>query len=71
MKHVITIDGEYIELFRALKFARLVETGWQAKDAIRDGQVRVWDTVVQELRKKVRPWDHVFYGSDEIEIITK
>lgn len=71
MKYTIAIDGEFIELFRLLKLARLVETWWQAKEAIRNHQVRLWDDIVQELRKKIRPGDNVFYGDDEIEVTAK
>ena len=50
----IAITGEYIELFKLLKLARIVETGGQGKELIRDGLVLLNDSIATELRKKVK-----------------
>jgi len=68
MHQVIAIQGEYIELFRLLKLARLVETGGQAKELIRMESVQVGDTLAQELRKKIRPGDKVTCGEVTLEV---
>lgn len=68
MKHSIAIQGEYIELFRLLKLARLVETGGQAKELIRMESVTLEGSVVSELRKKIRPGNTVVMGDEIIEV---
>lgn len=68
MKHSIAIQGEYIELFRLLKLARLVETGGQAKELIRMESVTLEGSVVSELRKKIRPGSTVVMGEEIIEV---
>lgn len=59
MSTTIHIQGEYIELYRLLKLARIAETGGQGKDCIRDGRVTLNGAPVSELRKKIRPEDTV------------
>lgn len=71
MQHTIAIQGEYIELFRLLKLARLVETGGQAKELIRMESVRLGGVVVHELRKKIRPGDIVSSGEDTLVVTLK
>ncbi len=68
MKHSISIQGEYIELFRLLKLARIAETGGQAKELIRSETVTLWGNVVHELRKKIKPGDTVLCGEEIIEV---
>jgi len=68
MKHSIAIQGEYIELFRLLKLARLVETGGQAKELIRMESVTLDGSPVTELRKKIRPGNTVVFGEETIEV---
>lgn len=71
MQHTIAIQGEFIELFRLLKLARLVETGGQAKELIRMEAVRLGGAVVHELRKKIRPGDIVSCGEDTLVVTLK
>lgn len=64
----ITITGDFIELFQLLKLARLTETGGQAKECIRNGEVILNDAVATELRKKIRASDRVCYLENEITV---
>ncbi len=62
-------DGEdFIRLGQALKAARLVDEGADAKYAIRDGQVKVNGEVELQRGKKLHGGDVVSYRNDTIEI---
>ena len=58
-KMEINITGEYIELFKLLKWAGLVNDGAQAKMFIDDGEVLYNGKVELKKRKKVYPGDVV------------
>jgi ribosome-associated protein len=48
---------EYIELQQALKLARVVESGGQAKYMIQNGEVKVNGVVETRRRRKLYPGD--------------
>lgn len=53
----ITIKDEFIKLGQAMKLAGLVDSGLDAKTAIRDGQVKVNGIVETQRGKKIVPGD--------------
>ena len=60
----ITLHEDYIRLGQALKAARLVENGGEAKRVIQEGLVRVNGTVEVQRGKKLIAGDTVsFQGS--------
>lgn len=58
----IVITTEFIRLQDLLKFAGLVETGGEAKELIRDGQIQVNGEVCTQRGRKIRPGDDVLFG---------
>ena len=65
---VIKLRDEYIKLGQALKAARLVETGVDAKYAIEDGLVKVNGEVATQRGKKLHAGDVVSYDGETIKI---
>ncbi len=61
-KEQIKISTEFIKLDSLLKFAGVVGTGGEAKDAILAGDVTVNGEVCTMRGKKVRPGDVVELG---------
>lgn len=55
----IGISTDYIKLDSLLKFAGVVETGGEAKEAVQSGQVQVNGEVCTMRGKKLRPGDVV------------
>ncbi|MCT4605892.1 MAG: RNA-binding S4 domain-containing protein [Marinisporobacter sp.] len=55
----LKIDGEYIQLDKALKLAELAQTGGHAKMVIQDGLVTVNGVVEVRRGKKLRDGDVV------------
>ena len=53
----VTIDTEYIKLQDAMKLAKAVGSGGEAKVLIQDGQVSVNGEVCTMRGKKLRPGD--------------
>lgn len=53
----ITIKDEFIKLGQAMKLAGLVDSGLDAKTAIRDGKVKVNGIVETQRGKKIVPGD--------------
>ncbi len=64
----ITIATEWIKLQDLLKFARLVETGGEAKELIQAGQVQVGGEVCLQRGKKIRPGDDVLFNGDHYTV---
>lgn len=64
----ITISTEEIELAKLLKFAGIVESGGEAKHAIREGRVRVNGDVTCEVRKKLVSGDIVECNQEKIRV---
>ena len=66
----IQITTEFIKLDSLLKFAAVVGTGGEAKDAILSGDVTVNGEVCTMRGKKIRPGDRVELGG-EIALIVE
>ena len=66
----IQITTEFIKLDSLLKFAAVVGTGGEAKDAIQNGDVTVNGEVCTMRGKKIRPGDRVELGG-EIALIVE
>ena len=66
----IPITTEYIKLDALLKFAGVVGTGGEAKQAIEAGEVAVNGEICTMRGKKLRPGDRVVFAGQELEIIS-
>ena len=66
----VVIGTEFIKLDSLLKFAAVVGTGGEAKDAIQSGDVTVNGEVCTMRGKKIRPGDRVELGG-EIALIVE
>lgn len=64
----VSITTEYIKLDALLKFAGVVETGGEAKQAIQDGEVRVNEEVCTQRGKKLRSGDQVEFSGVRIVV---
>lgn len=58
-KETISITTEFIKLDSLLKFAGVMETGGEAKEAIQAGDVKVNGEICTMRGKKIRPGDVV------------
>lgn len=58
-KETIQITTEFIRLDALLKFAGVMETGGEAKEAVQGGRVLVNGQVCTQRGKKLRPGDTV------------
>ena len=65
---VIHLKDEYIKLGQAMKAARLVGTGGEAKLEIQDGLVRVNGEVETRRGKKLFPGDQLEYNGNTVKI---
>lgn len=65
---IIKLKEEYIKLGQALKAAGLVESGVDAKFAVRDGLVKVNGQVETQRGKKLVEGDIVEYDGNSIKI---
>jgi ribosome-associated protein len=63
------IRGEYIELDKLLKAARLCGTGGEAKMVISEGLVTVDGETELRLRRKVRPGMTVSYNGQSVSVV--
>ena len=63
-EETIKITTEFIKLDSLLKFAAVVGTGGEAKDAIQSGDVTVNGEVCTMRGKKIRPGDRVELGGE-------
>ena len=61
-----TISTEYIELFKLLKAARLVQSGGEAKMAINEGLVLRNGEVVFQKKLKIKPGDVVSFEGESL-----
>ena len=64
----LAISTEFIKLDAALKFASVVESGGEAKEAVQKGLVTVNGEVCTMRGKKCRPGDTVELDGQTIEI---
>jgi ribosome-associated protein len=62
------ITGEYIELDKLLKAARLCGTGGEARIVISEGLVTVNGETETRLRRKVRPGMTVQYNDETLNV---
>ena len=63
------LEGEFIELIKLLKAARLVGTGGEAKIRIMEGEVLVNGQIETRKRKKLRIGDVIDFGGETITIV--
>ena len=66
---IIKLRDEYIKLGQALKACGLVESGVDAKIAIRNGLVKVNGEVELQRGKKLYDGDLVDFQGEEIKIV--
>ena len=64
----IKIDTEYIKLSSLLKFAALVSSGGEAKDAILEGLVLLNGEICLLRGKKIFPGDIIEYSGKTIKV---
>jgi len=62
VSHDVAIDGEGIRLGQFLKFAGLIDSGGDAKEAIIDGHVRVNGEVERRRGRQLVDGDLVTFG---------
>lgn len=62
------ITGEYIELDKLLKAARLCDTGGEARMIISEGLVTVDGETETRLRRKIRPGMIVGFSGQTISV---
>ncbi|WP_129599572.1 RNA-binding S4 domain-containing protein [Anaerophilus nitritogenes] len=66
--HELKIDGEYIQLDKALKLADIAQTGGHAKFLIQEGLVIVNGDVEHRRGKKLRDGDIISFENMKIII---
>ena len=64
----IKIETDFIKLDSLLKYAALVGTGGEAKNAISEGMVRVTGEVCTMRGKKIRTGDRVSFHGRELSV---
>ena len=64
----VKITGEFVELYKVLKFEGLSQSGGEAKLAIANGEVRVNGEVETRKRKKLIPGDIINFDQHELRI---
>lgn len=69
MAERVEIKTEFIKLDSFLKFCGAAETGGQAKELIRDGQVGLNGEVCTMRGKKLRPGDKVSLDGADYEVV--
>ena len=67
-KETVRIQTEFIKLDALLKFAGVMETGGEAKEAIQAGEVRVNGETCTMRGKKLRPGDVVALEGVELTV---
>ena len=67
-KETVKIQTEFIKLDALLKFAGVMETGGEAKEAIQVGEVRVNGETCTMRGKKLRPGDVVALEGVELTV---
>ena len=68
-KETVKIQTEFIKLDALLKFAGVMETGGEAKEAIQAGEVKVNGEVCTMRGKKLRPGDVVTLDDLRVEVL--
>jgi ribosome-associated protein len=67
----VQISVEPTELCKILKFAALVPSGGEAKNAIADGKVLVNGVMETRKRRKILAGDVIAFGDDELRVCLK
>ncbi len=67
----VQIRDEFIKLGQALKLARLVESGADAKEVITSGQVKVNGQTELQRGKKLVAGDVVEFGGRQFKVAAK
>ena len=67
-KKEIGIATEYIKLDQLLKFAGLIETGGEAREAVITGKIKVNGEICLMRGKKMRPGDTAEYKGTVLEV---
>ena len=65
---VIKLRGEYIKLGQALKAARFVSSGVEAKVVIQDGEIFVNGERELQRGKKLHAGDVISFNGEEVQI---
>ena len=68
-KIIAELESEFVELFKILKFEGLAESGADAKQAVKDGLVKVNGEVETRKRKKIRAGDQIDFIDHHIEVV--
>ncbi len=63
------ISDEYIELYKLIKAADLVDSGAEAKQLIEEGHVKRAGEVETRKRAKIQPGEVITIGEVSIEVI--
>jgi ribosome-associated protein len=64
----VTINGEFVELYKVLKFEGLTQSGGQAKSVIANGEVTVNGEIETRKRKKLVAGDIIKFDRQELRI---
>ncbi|MCP3689542.1 MAG: RNA-binding S4 domain-containing protein [Gammaproteobacteria bacterium] len=70
-KIITTLESEFVELYKILKFEGIAESGGAAKQTIADGMVSVNGEIETRKRKKIIPGDSVAVCGQTIEVVGK
>lgn len=68
-KIIAELESEFVELFKILKFEGLADSGAEAKQAVKEGLVKVNGEVETRKRKKIRAGDQIDFIDHHIEVI--
>lgn len=66
--NIVKIKSEYIKLDSLLKFAAVVASGGEAKEAVAEGLVKVNGEVCTMRGKKIHPGDEVEFLGNKISV---
>jgi ribosome-associated protein len=64
----VKINGEFVELYKVLKFEGLTQSGGQAKSVIANGEVTVNGEIETRKRKKLVAGDIIKFDRQELRI---
>lgn len=64
----VKINGEFVELYKVLKFEGLTQSGGQAKSVIANGEVTVNGQIETRKRKKLVAGDIIKFDQQELRI---
>ena len=64
----VKINGEFVELYKVLKFEGLTQSGGEAKSVIANGEVYVNGEIETRKRKKLVAGDIIKFDRQELRI---